>query len=74
MGAHTRTVLCMTGVIMVTDPLRIRTPDDSHHGSSDGIPDTLSGKVLGVGITLLGAVLRAAQCEWMSFRVDDRTD
>jgi hypothetical protein len=48
---------------MVVDPFRIREPVDSDHDRSDGIPDTLSGKLLGVGVSLLGIFLRAPQCE-----------
>jgi hypothetical protein len=48
---------------MVVDPFRIREPADSDHDRSDGIPDTLSGKLLGVGVTLLGIFLRAPQCK-----------
>jgi hypothetical protein len=47
---------------MVVDPFRIREPVDSEHDRSDGIPDTLSGKLLGVGVSLLGIFLRAPQC------------
>jgi hypothetical protein len=48
---------------MVVDPFRIREPADSDEGRSDGIPDTLSGKLLGVGVSLLGIFLRAPQCK-----------
>jgi hypothetical protein len=48
---------------MVVDPFRIREPEDLDHDRSDGIPDTLSGKLLGVGVSLLGIFLRAPQCE-----------
>jgi hypothetical protein len=55
-------VICIVGVVMVVDPFRIREPVDSEHDRSDGIPDTLSGKLLGVGVSLLGIFLRAPQC------------
>jgi len=61
-------VICVAGVVMVVDPLRIREPADSDHGPTDGIPDTLSGKLIGVGILLLGISLRAPQCEYPSRR------
>jgi hypothetical protein len=48
---------------MVVDPFRIREPANSDEGRSDGIPDTLSGKLLGVGVSLLGIFLRAPQCK-----------
>jgi len=48
---------------MVVDPFRIREPVDSDEGRSDGIRDTLSGKLLGVGVALLGVLLRAPQCK-----------
>jgi hypothetical protein len=56
-------VICIAGVVMVVDPFRIREPEDSDHDRSDGIPDTLSGKLLGVGVSLLGIFLRAPQCK-----------
>jgi hypothetical protein len=56
-------VICIIGVVMVVDPFRIREPADSDEGRSDGIPDTLSGKLLGVGVSLLGIFLRAPQCK-----------
>lgn len=61
-------VICVAGVVMVVDPLRIREPADSDHDPTDGIPDTLSGKLIGVGILLLGIFLRAPQCEYLSHR------
>jgi hypothetical protein len=48
---------------MVVDPFCIREPVDSDHDRSDGIPDTLSGKLLGVGVSLLGIFLTAPQCK-----------
>jgi len=48
---------------MVVDPFRIREPVDLDEGRSGGIPDTLSGKLLGVGVALLGVLLRAPQCK-----------
>lgn len=56
-------VICIVGVVMVVDPFRIREPADSDEGRSDGMPDTLSGKLVGVGVALLGILLRAPQCE-----------
>jgi len=56
-------VICIVGVAMVVDPVRVREPANSDEGKSDGIPDTLSGKLLGVGVALLGMLLRAPQCE-----------
>lgn len=48
---------------MVADPFRLRVPASSHHGREDGIPDSLSVKVLGIGVVLLGILLQAPQCE-----------
>ena len=50
---------------MVVDPLRVREPADSNQDPNDGIPDTLSGKLIGVGILVLGIFLRAPQCEYL---------
>ena len=47
---------------MVTDPFRIRdTSPASDH--DDGISDSVSAKLIGIGLTLLGAALVAPQCE-----------
>jgi drug/metabolite transporter (DMT)-like permease len=56
-------VICIAGVIIITDPFRVREPATAH-GREDGIPDTLSGKLTGIGLTLLGVCLRAPQCQW----------
>jgi drug/metabolite transporter (DMT)-like permease len=61
-GADGRVVICIAGVMIVTDPLRVREPATAH-GREDGIPDTLSGKLIGIGLTLLGVSLRAPQCK-----------
>jgi hypothetical protein len=47
---------------MVTDPFRIRdtTPASDN---DDGISDSVSTKLIGIGLTLLGAALVAPQCE-----------
>jgi hypothetical protein len=47
---------------MVTDPFRIRdtTPASDN---DDGISDSISTKLTGIGLTLLGAALVAPQCE-----------
>ena len=47
---------------MVTDPFRLRdesTPSEKN----DGISDSISTKLIGIGLTLLGAALVAPQCE-----------
>jgi hypothetical protein len=47
---------------MVTDPFLIRdnTPPS---GNNDGISNSVSNKLIGIGLTLLGAALVAPQCE-----------
>jgi hypothetical protein len=47
---------------MVTDPFRIRDATPSSD-NNDGISDTISTKLIGIGLTLLGAALVAPQCE-----------
>jgi hypothetical protein len=47
---------------MVTDPLRIRD-DTPPSGKNDGISDSVPTKLMGIGLTLLGATLVAPQCK-----------
>jgi hypothetical protein len=47
---------------MVTDPLRIRDTAPSSD-KDDGASDSVSTKLIGIGLTLLGAALVAPQCE-----------
>jgi drug/metabolite transporter (DMT)-like permease len=61
-AADGRIVICIAGVMIITDPFRVREPATAH-GREDGIPDTLSGKLTGIGLTLLGVCLRAPQCK-----------
>jgi hypothetical protein len=56
-------VICIIGLMMVVDPFRTRNSAALHEGRDDGIPDTLSVKLLGVSASLLGVLLRAPQCE-----------
>jgi hypothetical protein len=57
----------MAGVMLITDPFRIREPGaslpDDDHGGGDAIPDTIPLKLLGIGLTLLGIGITAPQCK-----------
>jgi hypothetical protein len=52
------------GVMIITDPFRLREAT-SPHGKDDGVPGTVIDKLIGVGLTLLGACLVAPQCQSM---------
>lgn len=52
----------MVGVMIITDPLRIREATPSFE-RNDGIPDSVSDKLIGIVLTLLGAALVAPECE-----------
>lgn len=56
-------VVCVAGVVMLADPFRIRGQPDADDKKDDGIPDTLSGKLFGICVVLLGMILRVPQCE-----------
>jgi hypothetical protein len=66
-------VLSVIGVALIVDPFKVKrgaSPSSiSHFGVGDGIPDTLSTKLVGIGLCSSGMLLLAIQCESFTYHL-----